>query len=166
MIRRASAVLVLIAAMLPVQSAFAGVYADNLSQCLAKSAKPQDQLVLLQWSFAAMSAHPAVQPMLSISNDQRDKLSRQASEVFVRLITADCPKQAMDAIKYEGQAAFSSSFAVLGQMAVRGLMTEPHVVQARMQLLKDVITNEKLIAFAMTAAAAASAPPAAAAPAK
>ncbi|HUC64481.1 MAG TPA: hypothetical protein VMA53_03575 [Stellaceae bacterium] len=154
----------LIAAMLPVQSAFAGVYADNLSQCLVKSAKPQDQLLLLQWSFAAISAHPAVQPMLAISSEQREKLSRQASEVFVRLITADCPKQAIDTIKHEGQAAFSSSFAMLGQMAMRGLMTEPHVVQAEMQLFKYVVTNEKLMTFAM--AAAASAPPAAAAPAK
>ncbi len=46
-----------------------------------------------------------------------------------RLLTVDCHTQTVSALKYEGASAFESAFGVLGQVAMRGLMTDSQVSQ-------------------------------------
>lgn len=129
MVRKIIALAALCAAFFPATGARAGLYGDELTKCLVRSAKSNDQILLVQWMFSSMSLHPAVRPLVSITPAQRDSFTRRTGDLFVRLMTADCRSEAIDALKYEGNGALAPSFMVLGQIAARGLMTEAHVAE-------------------------------------
>lgn len=107
--------------------ASAGVYSDDLSKCLVSSANDADRALLVKWIFSAMSASPAVSSMVKVTPDERHAITLQAGGLFTKLIAQTCRTQTVAALKYEGMGAVEAGFAVLGQVAVRGLMTEPAV---------------------------------------
>jgi hypothetical protein len=109
--------------------AHAGVYTDEMSKCLVRSATPQDQSDLVIWVFAAMSAHPSVKAYANISEPQRVAITKKASGLMERLLITSCRKETIDALKYEGSSAIEQSFGVLGEVAMRGLMSDPQVTQ-------------------------------------
>lgn len=127
-------------------SASAGVYADDMARCLIKSSSADDQIVLVRWMFSTMTLHPAVGDLANISDQQRQEMSNKAAALFERLITVDCHAESVAALKYEGVAAFGSSFNTLGQIAARGLMTDPHVTQA-LSGLGAVVNGDRLRAL-------------------
>lgn len=108
--------------------ALAGVYTDDLSKCLVSSSSIADQSTLVQWIFSALALNPAVMPMSSVTAQQRDALNQKAEALDERLVFTDCHKEAVDALKYEGPSTFEAAFAVLGQVATRGLMSDPAVI--------------------------------------
>ena len=145
MVRTLAMVALILLAGLPSPVAQAGVYTDDLSKCLVKSSNGADRSVLVQWIFSALSLHPAVQPLASITTEQRDAFNERVAALFSRLLVDDCRKEAIDALKYEGSAAFDASFQVLGQVASRDLMTEPHVATGLSgQIAYYLAKNEKL----------------------
>lgn len=105
--------------------ASAGVYTDEMTKCLVSSATPADNETLVKWVFAALSAHPAVKPMTTVTQAQREEYSRAAVRLMERLLLQDCRKQSIMAIKVDGSSAVEGSFGVLGQVAFRGLMSDP-----------------------------------------
>ena len=107
--------------------ALAGVYTDDLGKCLVKSSSPQDQSKLVEWVFQAMALHPDVKPYATITPEQRDATNKVAAAMMERLVMVDCRKEAVEAMKYEGGSALESSFNVLGQVAMRGIMSNPAV---------------------------------------
>jgi hypothetical protein len=107
----------------------AGPYTDDLSKCLVKSTTPDDQIVFMQWLFAAMALHPAVSGLASITPEQRVAFDKKAAILLVRLVGTDCRQQMIDAVKYEGAVAFQTSFGLFGSAAMRGLMTDAHVAE-------------------------------------
>ncbi len=107
----------------------AGVYGDDMSKCLVKSATADDQAVFVQWTFAALSLHPNVKSMANVTDEQRETLNKQIAALFVRLMTKDCRAETLATLKYEGFAAAEQSFMVFGQAAGRGLFSDPAVQQ-------------------------------------
>lgn len=105
----------------------AGVYSDDMGKCLVKSSSAEDQVILVKWVFAAMSEHPAVKPMTKLTADEREGYNRQAAALMQRLMTIDCRKETVAALKYEGFSAIETAFSLLGEVAMRGLMTDPQV---------------------------------------
>jgi hypothetical protein len=130
----------------------AGVYTDDLSNCLVKSSNDTDRLVLVQWIFSGLSLHPAVQPLVSITTEQRDAFNEKVAALFSRLLVDDCRKEAIDALKHEGSAAFDASFQVLGQVASRDLMTEPHVAKGLLSGLAVYLANDEKLKILLEAA--------------
>lgn len=126
--------------------ASAGVYSHDLSKCLVRSAAPADQKALIVWMFAALGAHPAVRPYVTITTSQQDDVSRQAAELMQRLITVDCRTESVAALKYEGSNALEPAFNVLGQVAVRELMTDPAVAKS-IEHLTDYIDKGRIEAL-------------------
>ncbi len=110
--------------------AVAGVYTDDLGRCLVKSSSADDQILLVQWMFSAFSLHPAVQPLASLNAEQRDIFNRKTAELLQRLLINDCRNEAIVALKYEGPSAMETGFKTLGEVAARGLTTDPRVGQA------------------------------------
>lgn len=108
-------------------SAEAGVYTDDMTKCLVKAMSPADQSVLIQWTFSAMALHPDVRPYANITDAQRKSLDQKAAGLFQRMMTVDCRKEVVDAVKYEGTGSFEGAFAAMGEAAMRGLMSEPSV---------------------------------------
>lgn len=117
------------AAVLAPGLAHAGIYTDEMSKCLVRSATPQDQSDLVVWVFAAMSAHPSVKTYSSMTEAQRVAITKKASGLMERLLITSCRKETVEALKYEGSTAIEQSFGVLGQVAMRGLMGDPAVAQ-------------------------------------
>jgi hypothetical protein len=123
----AAAAALSIAACAPASFANAGVYADDLTKCLVKSANQKDQTELTVWIFSAMSAHPAVRPLANVSDAQRDQATKRVAALFGRLMTIDCRSETVSALKYEGTSSIETAFGLLGKIAVSGLMGDPEV---------------------------------------
>jgi len=108
----------------------AGVYSDDLARCLVDSTSKEDRIALVQWMFAAASAHPAVKPMTSVSADEIDAANKRMADLIVRLLTESCADQARKAIQYEGNSTIETGFTVLGQVAGKELFQSPEVAGA------------------------------------
>lgn len=118
-----------IAVLLWSSTASAGVYADDLAKCLVKSSSADDQAVLVQWTFASLTLNPALTKFSSVTAEQRDGFNRQVAAIFQRLLYTDCHNETLDALKYEGTTTLQSSFGVLGQVAFRGMMSDPNTAK-------------------------------------
>jgi hypothetical protein len=110
-------------------SAHAGPFSDELSRCLVRSTTETDQVVLIRWIFAAMSAHPEVNALSKITAEQNQQLNQEAADLFVDLLAKRCQTETSQAVKYEGEKSIESSFSVLGQVAMQGLMSHKNVVE-------------------------------------
>lgn len=119
--------ILLIAALMAAASSNASVYSDDLSRCLVSATSTKDKTDLVRWVFANAALHPQVAAISSVSPEQRTGLNRTMGKLVQRLVTEDCRKQTQEAVKYEGQVAFQMSFQVLGQVAMKELMSEPAV---------------------------------------
>lgn len=124
----------------------AGPFTDQLSVCLVKNTSEADKHTLLKWVYVAMSSHPGVMSMSNVTEAQREQMSKETAELFTVLLTERCKNETAQAIQYEGQAAFGKSFEVLGQVAMKGLMTDPSVVSYinRLQTYVDVQKLEQV----------------------
>ena len=110
-------------------SAQAGVYGNQLAQCLVESSTSKEKMVLIRWMFSAMSTHPGVQSLASISTEEIEGSNRKFADLTYKLLTRDCSEQTTKALKYEGQSAIESSFQVLGQVAAKELFSHPNVAE-------------------------------------
>ena len=123
--------------------AVAGPYSDELAKCLVRSTTDADKTYLVRWLFASVSTHPAVRSIASVSDAERNELNRNAAKLFERLITESCKTQTQEAVKYEGPATLQSSFEVLGQVAGRGLLSDPAVSRS-MAEFANYLDKQKL----------------------
>lgn len=114
-------------ALLSSAPAHAGPYSDEMAKCLVASTSEADKNFLVKWMFAAAALHPAVKSISSVTDAQRNELNVKTAKLFERLLTESCKKQVQTAIKYEGQSTIESAFQVLGQVAARGLFSDPSV---------------------------------------
>ncbi len=131
--------------------AVAGPYADSLAKCLVESTDESARNELVRWMFSAMSLHPAVTSLASVSEEELQNTSRTAAGIYMELLTETCQGQAQDAVKYEGAATIESSFNILGQVAGRELFASPDVAAA-LESLARYFDKDKLSA-ALTPAA-------------
>jgi len=109
--------------------AAAGPFNDKLAICLVKSTTEADKALLMRWIFAAMASHPSVKDLGNISPAQGDKLNKDVSIILWDLLSARCGAETKEAVKYEGAGTLSSSFEVLGKVAMQGLMADPKVTK-------------------------------------
>ncbi len=108
-------------------TATAGIYTDDFSRYLVSKSSEADKTALVQWIFAAASKNPALASMVSLTAAQSEVYNRKGAELLQRLVTQDCRAQAIEALKNEGSGVIETGFPVLGEIAGRGLMIEPHV---------------------------------------
>jgi hypothetical protein len=108
-------------------AAHAGAFADTLSVCLVKKTSEADKQALVRWIFVALSRHPAVKDLSSVSKEQADKLSHDVATLYQDLLLVRCKDETQDALKNEGTSAIEAGFNTLGQTAARGLMSHEQV---------------------------------------
>jgi hypothetical protein len=118
--------------------AAAGPYSDELAKCLVRSTTISEKTTLMKWTFAAAAAHPEVKGISSVTDAQRDELSQATGKLVERLLTESCKAETQEAMKYEGAMVLQSAFSVLGQVAARGLFTDPSVSGYMSDFLKYV----------------------------
>ena len=106
---------------------YAGPWADDLGQCLVRSTSEQDRIILVTWIYAAISRHGELEEFSGITGAQSRQTSQEVAYIFTRLVTNDCEQEAIDAIQYEGEIAFETAFALLGEIAMVGIMEDQNV---------------------------------------
>ena len=107
--------------------ATAGAYSDDVAKCMVSGTSPKDKAELVRWIFSIAALHPELASISTVSPDTRSELNRGTAKLVERLITDTCRVAVQDAIRYEGPAAIEASFNVLGQVAMRELMTDQKV---------------------------------------
>jgi hypothetical protein len=144
----AGALLVVLTCLVSARAA-AGPYADDMAKCLVKAASPEDRTLLVKWIFSAMTLHPDLASMSAITTQQRDALTKSAGALFQRLLLESCRSETQQAVQNEGPQTIQYAFQILGQVATRGLFSDPHVLEGMKGLSKDV-DEEKLKALLTT----------------
>jgi len=114
----------------PMTHSYAGVYTNDLSECLVDSTSRQDRSALVNWLFSAASFHPAVKSIASVSKGQLDAENRDSAELFVRLLTESCKDESEKALKFEGYSSIQGSFHALGQVESQELFSDSDVMAA------------------------------------
>ncbi len=104
-----------------------GAYTNALTKCIVQSTTDTDKRLVVTWVFSVIALHPDVQNLMSVSDAERDDANKRIANLFETLLTKTCRTEATEAIKYEGDAAIGKSFEVLGQIAMRELLTNPQV---------------------------------------
>lgn len=125
---------VLLLLVFAASQAFAGPYADALGKRLVASTTPAEKVALVRWMFIAMSLHPDLKSLTSVTPEQRTEANRAVARLFERLLTESCATEAREAVKYEGPEALSSSFQLLGQVAAREIFGNPQVAAGLAEL--------------------------------
>ncbi len=105
----------------------AGPFNDKLAICLVENTSQADKTTLMRWIFGAMSRHPDVRDLTEVSQAQADQMNKAVADLFVALLADRCATETANAVKYEGASVISSSFEVLGKVAMQGLMTDASV---------------------------------------
>ena len=123
-------------------SAYAGPYTDELSKCLVDSTSVRDRAALVRWMFAAISLHPAVKSLASVSKEQLEEANKGMAELSMKLLTDSCRSETKKALKYEGAVTIEASFNVLGQVAGRELFADSEVSAGISNLDKYFDKNE------------------------
>jgi hypothetical protein len=116
----------------------AGPYGDDMSKCLVSSTSTADKSLLMKWIFSAMSLNKDVSAYVNIPAATRDQLNKDTGALFTRLLAESCKQQTRDAYKYEGSAAISSAFEVLGKIATQGIFGDPAVAAGIADLMKNM----------------------------
>lgn len=119
-----------------VTSAFAGPYSNNLGQCLVQKTTPEDHMLLIQWVFSAIAAHPNMKEFSTLTKTQTKGYDEGMSKLLMRLLTKDCRKELKEAYNHEGQSAIESSFQTLGAVAMENLMQDGSVQNQMMGFLQ------------------------------
>jgi hypothetical protein len=130
-------------AFLSATPAMAGIYTDDLSRCLVEKTTTEDKTTLVQWIFVAMAQHPSVSSLTKITPADVDRNNKAAGALMMRLLTESCVEASKKAVKYEGGAAFETSFSVLGQAAAGELFAHPDVLKI-MGGLEKYLDKDKL----------------------
>lgn len=125
-----------------VSPVFAGPYADTLGKCMVSATTGPERATLVRWIVVMMGLHPALQGS-GVTPEQRSTASKEVAQLFMRLLTESCKKEATEAIKFEGTSTFESSFGLLGQVAARELFSDPKVSEG-MAEFSQFLDKDKL----------------------
>jgi hypothetical protein len=131
-------------------SAEAGVFTDDLTRCLVSKATDSDRDAFMAWMFSAVSADPQLQKFTTLDRTKRDNIAATAADVFQRLIFVDCRKEAIAAMKAEGQEVLAQAFGGLGRAATEQMFQSPQA-QAELEALGNNFDEAKLKALAAEA---------------
>jgi len=117
----------IVGSALTVSSALASPASDELGTCLADNTTGKDRKELARWIFVAMSSHPELHKFINITAQERDEENKKLAAMVTKLMTESCRAQTKIVLEKDGQEGFKSAFAVIGQLAMQELMSNPEV---------------------------------------
>lgn len=123
-------------------SAHAGPASDKLGACFIQSTSGRDRDTLVRWIFNLISVNPRVKDIAGASLKSREETSKSMALLYERLLFADCRREALIAIRDDGDIAFEQGFKKLGEIAVRELMVDPVVQKEANEIEKYFDINK------------------------
>jgi len=100
---------------------------DELGVCLVRSSSEVDKELLTAWIFAAMTAHPSVRDLVSLSSVTMTEINVAIGELITDLLSNRCRTEVVNALTRDGLGALETSFESLGEAAMAELLTDPLV---------------------------------------
>lgn len=94
--------------------AHVGICTDDFSGCFVSKTSDSDRTVLMRWM-----------DLLQINQARRDLINKTAADLYSRLIFVDCRREAIAALRNEGEHALGEAGKVFGSTAARGLLNSP-----------------------------------------
>jgi hypothetical protein len=131
--------------------AIAGPFADDMARCLVKSTSDEDRTDLVRWIFSSMSLHPDLTSLSKITADARNDIDAKTGKLISRLLFDSCKAETLEAVKNEGPQTLQYAFNILGQVAARGIFSDPHVTE-EMQALDKQLDQAQLKELVASAA--------------
>jgi len=110
-------------------SATASPKTDELGVCLVDSLDGKERKRLARWVFFAIAAHPEIESYLTASRQDIDSNDQYVGRLVTRLLVDDCPTQLKAASK-EDPRAVQKAFELVGQVAMKEIMTNQQVMDA------------------------------------
>ena len=129
------------------QYASAGQTVDQLSDCLVKATTATDKTTVLQWTFAALSAHPDLKALSQVTDDQRTQLDQKFAQVLQRVIVEQCATQTKAVIQAEGIQAVGNSFQELGRSTGEDIIKNPEVKKQLQGVIRYVDMGKLVTTF-------------------
>ena len=127
---------------------WAGPAGDALISCLADSTTGRDRKDLARWLFVAITSHPEMKELSSVTPQMRDEASQSFARIFTRLMTENCTRETRAAVKAEGPQALGKSFESLGALAMQELTAHQEVRGAIHQI--DRFVDRRKVEAAIT----------------
>ncbi len=129
------------------QIAQASQAGDQLSDCLVKATTATDKTTVLQWTFAALSAHPDLKAMSNVSDEQRTALDQKFAQVVQRVIVEQCSAQTKAVIQADGIQAVGESFQALGRSTGEDILKNPEVKKQLQGVIRYVDMGKLVTTF-------------------
>ena len=117
---------------------FSGPFSEKLGECFVRSTSEADKNQHVRWMYILIAEHPVIKKDYPIA--ERDKVASDLAiaDIVTSLFTRSCAAEADEALKYEGEIAFYSSFEMLGKAAASNIFTDPNVVAASQRYVEYI----------------------------
>ena len=109
-----------------------------LGQCLVLKTTGADRLLVARWLAGAMGMGDATRNLATIDPAQKALTDQAMGALFTRLFTSDCSEQAAPLVKAQNQSGIEAAGGMLGEIAMRELMSDPKVSAGLFAYLKFV----------------------------
>ena len=122
-----------------------GPFSEKLGECFVRSTTNSDKNQLMRWMYILLAEHPVIKKDYNIA--ERDKVTADiaVADIVTNLFTRSCAKETNEAVKYEGEEAFSYSFELLGKVAAVGMFSDPNVSAASERYMKYIDMEQFLV---------------------
>lgn len=118
--------------------------AAALSSCVADNTSGKQRKDLARWIFFAMAAHPDLVPYTTSEvSAAREPTDKTVADLFVHLITRQCPTEANAAFGERGTAGLQVAFEALGRLAMLELMSHADTNTA-MSSFEKYLDNDRI----------------------
>ena len=129
------------------QFAVASQTGDQLSDCLVKATTATDKTTVLQWTFAALSAHPDLKILSNVTDAQRTALDQKFAQVVQRVIVDQCATQTKAVIQADVVQAVGDSFQALGRSTGEDILKNPEVKKQLQGVIRYVDMGKLVTTF-------------------
>lgn len=98
-----------------------------LGQCFVLKTTGADRLLVARWLAGAMGMGDATRDLVTVDETAKLATDKAMAALFTRLFTKDCAEQAAPLVKAQNQSGMEAAGGMLGEMAMRELMSDPKV---------------------------------------
>jgi len=82
---------------------------------------------LARWIFVAMSAHPEMRGLSSVTEADVERSSKSTAAIFTKLLSETCAAEAREASAKEGSQSLQIAFGMLGELAMQEIASDRNV---------------------------------------
>lgn len=99
------------------------------SECVVLSTTGRDRLVLVRWVAVSIGSSNRLQDAITVNPGAKEDADRKMGELFTRLFTVDCRKEAAPLLRGNDNVGVRAAFGELGRIAMSELTNDPQLEQ-------------------------------------